>query len=82
MESTVRRRFWLEAVLASLAGSFAVLTVVWPDWIEALTPFDPDRHSGSFEWSIVFGLAVVAVAVGSAARAEWRKLSAAARTSI
>jgi hypothetical protein len=46
MESTIRRRFVLEAVLALLAGSLAVLTVVWPDWIEALTPFDRHRAGG------------------------------------
>jgi hypothetical protein len=71
MRSTVRGRFWFEAGLASLAGLLAVLTVAWPDWIEALYGFDPDHHSGSLEWAIVVALAFVALACGLAARSEW-----------
>jgi hypothetical protein len=33
-----------------------VLTIFWPDWIEALTGYDPDRHDGSVEWLIVIAL--------------------------
>jgi len=43
MRSTVRGRFWLETALASLCGFLAVLTLVWRDWIEALTGFDLDH---------------------------------------
>jgi hypothetical protein len=76
MKSTVRGRFWLEAVFASLCGFLAVLTLFWRNWIEATTGFDPDRHSGSFEWLIVAGLFLVCVLVGVAVRAEWHRARA------
>ena len=59
MESTIRRRFVLEAGPVLLAGSLAVLTVVWPDWIEALTPFSiptatpgPSSGRSSSRWGL------------------------------
>jgi len=73
VKSTVRTRFWIEAGLASLCGLLAVLTLFWQDWIEGLTGFDPDEHSGSFEWTIVAGLVLACVVVSLAARAEWRR---------
>jgi hypothetical protein len=50
-----------------------LLTLLWRDWVEALTGFSPDRHNGSFEWAIVAGLFSICVAVSVAARAEWRR---------
>jgi hypothetical protein len=73
MRSTVRVRFWLEAGLASLCGFLAVLTVIWRDWVEAITGFDPDRHNGSLEWAILAGLLAGCIGVGLAARSEWRR---------
>jgi hypothetical protein len=37
--------------LAGFCGGLAVLTIVSPDWIEALTAYDPDQHAGSVKWS-------------------------------
>ena len=34
----------------------AVLTIFWPDWIEALTGYDPDQHDGTVEGLIVIAL--------------------------
>jgi len=73
MKRTVRLRFWLETGLASLTGILAIVTLFWRDWIEALTGFDPDHHSGSAEWAIVAGLAAVSVLLAVAARVEWRR---------
>jgi undecaprenyl pyrophosphate phosphatase UppP len=73
MTSSVRARFWLEAGFGALCGFLAVLTLFWRDWIEALTGFDPDHHSGSVEWLIVAVLFAVCVGVGLAARTEWRR---------
>jgi undecaprenyl pyrophosphate phosphatase UppP len=67
-------RVGLEAAVALLAGCLSVVTIFWHDWIEALTGWDPDQHSGSAEWLIVVGLLIVAVAVGTAARRHWRQL--------
>jgi hypothetical protein len=73
MRSTVRARFWLEVVLAGLSGFLAFTTFLWRAWIEALIGFDPDHHSGAFEWAIVAGLLLLCVGIGVAARAEWRR---------
>jgi hypothetical protein len=81
MKKTVRIRFWLEAGLAVLSGSLAILTLFWHDWIEALTGIDPDHHNGSLEWAIIAGLAVISIVVALAARAEWRRPRAAVATS-
>jgi hypothetical protein len=42
--------------LAGFCGGLAVLTVFWPDWIEALTGYDPDQHDGTVEGLIVLAL--------------------------
>ena len=73
MRSTVRVRFWAEAALAASCGFLAALTLVWRDWVETLTGYDPDRHNGSFEWVIVGGLLLVCIVVSAVARAEWRR---------
>lgn len=72
MKSAVRIRFWLEAGLAVLSGSLAVVTLFWRDWIEAFTGVDPDHHSGALEWAIVAGMAVTSMIGALVARAEWR----------
>ena len=42
--------------LAGFCGGLAVLTIFWPDWIEALTGYDPDQHDGTVEALIVIAL--------------------------
>jgi hypothetical protein len=77
MESNARTRFWLESALASLCGLLALVTVLRRDWIEAVTGFDPDRHSGALELASVVVLLVLFVVMTRAARLEWRRLRAA-----
>ena len=67
----VRRRFYAETGLATLAASLGLLTIWWRDWIEALTGLDPDAHNGSAEWFIVAGLSLVAAAFALLARREY-----------
>ena len=42
------------------------------DWIEGLTGWDPDNHSGAVEWIVVAGLLAAAVTMGLVARHHWR----------
>ena len=67
-------RVGLETAIALLAGVLGVVTIFWHDWIEGVTGWDPDQHSGSAEWLIVAGLLIVAVAMGTAARRHWMRL--------
>jgi hypothetical protein len=71
-----RLRFWLEVCAAMLTGAAALLTLSWPDWIEAIFRVDPDRHSGALEWVIVVVLLTATAALSTLARAEWRRLAA------
>jgi hypothetical protein len=57
------------ASAAAVACAFlAVLTLFWRDWIEGLTGWDPDRHSGALEWVVVVALACGAVGLSMLAR--------------
>ncbi len=47
-----------------LAVLLAVLTMVFPRWLELTTGLDPDAGSGAVEVLIVFGCLLVAVARG------------------
>ena len=67
-----RVRVVAETAIALFASALGVLTIFWPDWIEALTGWDPDHHNGGLELAIVAGLLVIAAAVGAAARRDWR----------
>jgi hypothetical protein len=62
----------IETVLAVVAGLLAVVTLVWPTWIETLFGLDPDAGSGAAEWWIVVVLAGVAVASGLLAQRDYR----------
>ena len=73
MEPAVRARVWVEAVVAGLSASVAVLTLFWRDWIEAIFHVDPDRHNGSVEWAIVALLFTVSLLLALDVRAERRR---------
>ncbi|HXZ16453.1 MAG TPA: hypothetical protein VEH77_10855 [Roseiarcus sp.] len=79
MQRNVRRLFWVEAGLAAITGVLALITPFFPDWIEAVSGWDPDQHDGSVEWMIVVGLFVVTFVLIAAARLEWRRMAAASR---
>ncbi len=68
-----RIRFAVQTAVAAGAAVLAIVAVIWPGWIETVVRVDPDRHSGSLEWLIVAGLALVAAALGLAARRTWRR---------
>lgn len=62
-------RVRLDFFFVALFSFLTLLSLVWPEWIELLFRFDPDRGDGRVEWAIVVmsGLA----AVGSAVLLAW-----------
>ncbi|HEU5423584.1 MAG TPA: hypothetical protein VFU72_08600 [Nitrolancea sp.] len=77
MKERPRTRFWVEAGFATLSLIFAVLTLIWKDWIEIVFRIDPDNHSGSLEWLIAFAALAIAIIIAGVARAEWRHTASA-----
>ena len=73
MSGRVRRRCWVECILACLSGSLAVVTLVWHNWIELLFGVEPDGGDGSFEWAVVVFLLLVTVVFSALARIEWQR---------
>lgn len=69
-----KKRFYVETTLAGVSAALALLTLVWPDWIEEIFGVDPDQHSGLLEWAIVGALALVSIVTAVLARIEWRRL--------
>jgi hypothetical protein len=79
MKQGLRRRFWLESLLAVAAGVLAILTLIQRDWIELIFGVDPDNHSGSLEWLIVIALLAASGISTLFALYEWRRVSGATR---
>jgi hypothetical protein len=76
----LRIRFWAEALSALATAVLTVVTVVVPDWIEAVFGAAPDDGSGLTERAVLAVFAGVSVALTAAAYAEhrrWRGLPAA-----
>jgi hypothetical protein len=73
MKKNSRRCFWIETGSATIMGVLALITPICPDWIELVSGWDPDQHSGSSEWMIVAGLFLMSAALYALAAAEWRR---------
>ena len=71
-----RIRIGLETAIALVAGVLGILTVFWHDWVEGLPGWNPDQHSGAFEWLIVVALLGIAAVLGALARRDWRVYAA------
>jgi hypothetical protein len=67
----------VETVLAGIFGVLAVVTTLWPTWIESITGLEPDAESGVAEWAVVVVFATAAVGAGALARRDYRNLKAA-----
>jgi uncharacterized membrane protein len=81
MRRSFRRVFWVEIGLAAITGVLALITPIFPDWIEVVSGWDPDQHDGSMERMIVFGLFVITLAMVALAAVEWRRAPATATKS-
>jgi hypothetical protein len=66
-------QFWLEIGLGSVTGLLALITPIFPDWIEFVSGWDPYQHNGSVEWLILVGLLIVTAVMISLAAIEWRR---------
>jgi hypothetical protein len=71
--SRVDTRFGIGAALTALSAVLLVVTLFWPDWIEALFGVEPDGGDGSVEWLIVGILVMLTVFFAARTRAEWRR---------
>ena len=78
MRRNFRPVFWIEVSLAAITALLALVTPVFPDWIEAVSGWDPDQHDGSVERMIIVGLFVVTLVLVAAATVEWRRTAASA----
>jgi hypothetical protein len=54
---------WAEVAIGGVTGLFYVVTPFRPDWIEAISGWDPDQHKGSVEWIVVVALLAITLAV-------------------
>jgi hypothetical protein len=64
----------IEAALACGTLTLAIITAIWPTWIETVFGVDPDKQSGSLEWLLVIVCSAIAITCGAAARYQWRQL--------
>ncbi|GAA5021063.1 hypothetical protein GCM10023258_10150 [Terrabacter aeriphilus] len=63
------RRFWAVLAVGLLALATAVLTLAWPEWIEAVFGAEPDEGRGSTEQGVAVACAVVfLICVAASAR--------------
>ena len=76
MRNALRRRFWLEAGMATVTSILFVITLVQRDWIEIVFGVDPDNRNGALEWLIVGALLVVTITLFTLASYEWRRARA------
>ena len=62
--------------MAAITGVLALITPIFPDWIEFLSGWDPDQHDGSVERMIVVGLFLISALIFALAAVEWRRMAA------
>lgn len=66
-------RLSLAVALPGLCALLLVLTLFWKEWVETVLRFDPDRHSGSFEWLLVAGLIGLTVSLSAFAHLQFER---------
>lgn len=65
------RCFLVESILSLLAGFFALLAVLLPEWLESFG-VHRDYGNGALEWTVPVAMALIAVIFGVKAGRRWR----------
>ena len=78
MTSRVRTRFSIQLTLAIASALAVVLTLAWPDWIEAVFNVDPDGGSGAAELAVVTGCGLATIGFGMLSRRTWHRATVSA----
>ena len=68
-----RIRAWTEVVLAALAVTVAIITIIFPTWFELLFEGSPDSDSGALERAVAIGLLVASGVFSLLARRDFRR---------
>lgn len=66
----------IETTVAILTGALGIITIFWHDWIEILTGWDPDHHSGGVEAGLIVVLLAMSVTCAVLARRTYRRIPA------
>lgn len=80
MERRLRIQVWVETALAVIGVGLALLSMIWPQWIEGIIGVEPDGGSGELEWVIAAGFLVAGFVFGLLARRGQRRLRRLATT--
>ena len=68
----------IEVALAALTAALGIVTIFWRDWIEILTGWDPDHHSGVAEAGLILALFATSITCAVLARRTYRRMLVAA----
>lgn len=67
-----RGRLSLCVVMAVGTTALAVVTLIYPAWIESVLGIDPDKGNGALEWLVVAASAVASVCLWAAIALQLR----------
>lgn len=73
MSRSTSIRFWIEAILAACSAVATMLSIVWPQWIEAIFEESPDGGDGSAERLVAVVFLAATIVFSWLARKEWRR---------
>ena len=72
MRGRLLTRFWVETLVGLMSAGLFALTLLAPDWIEALLRLTPDAGDGFTEWALALGWAAVSLLTFGFAGRTWR----------
>ena len=68
----------IEVALAAMTAALGIVTIFWRDWIDILTGWDPDHHSGGAEAGRILAPFAASITCAVLARRTYRRLMVAA----